>query len=187
MKTSQLQSATHRAEEALRSLLSTVSTIKLKEISHQTWQDRSKVRFIAHVDVFGHARQLACEVRSSSRPVNLRKTLNELRRSAEQFSADAAPVLIAPSLAPEAQAICKECSTGFLDLEGNARIAVGEVFIGQRTHARRDLARPVADRLTITSIGPLGMPVLSPADGMLRGVPHGVERSQHSGFPVAVA
>jgi len=181
MKSSEPKITTRqRAEEALRSLLSAVSTIKLKEISYLMQRDRSRTRFIAHVDVFGHTRELACEVRSSTLPVNLRKALYELRRTAEQFSANAAPVLIAPTLAPEAQAICKECSTGFLDLEGNARIAVGEVFIGKRTLARRDFDRP-----SIAKIGALDVSG-PPANNL----PHGIHHSRgehHSGGAVAIA
>ena len=43
-------------------------------------------------------------------------------------------VLIAPYLLPpEAQALCKERSASYLDLEGNAHLAFGEVFIGKRS------------------------------------------------------
>jgi len=190
MKTSEPKTTLRRrAEEALRSLLSAVSTVKLKEISHQLPKDRTRIRFVAHVDVFGHSRELACEVRSSRVPADLRKALDELRRTAEQFSANASPVLIAPSLSAEAQAICKELCAGFLDFDGNARIAVGEVFIGKRTLTRRASANNF-DRPSITTIGPLDMPVVPAADHMLGSLPRGMEHSRparHSGGAVAVA
>jgi len=186
MRTSEAKLSTRlRAEEALRSLLSTVSTIKLREISCLVQPDRSKTCFVAHVDIFGHSRELACEVRSSSRPADLRKALGELRRTAEQFSANAAPVLIAPRLAPEAQAICKECSTGFLDLEGNARIAVGEIFIGKRTLARR--ASPKPSLIGVEAMNAVAAP---PRNLDLNALPRGMVHSgpiQHSANAVAVA
>jgi hypothetical protein len=51
------------------------------------------------------------------------------------------PVLIAPYLSPEAQTLCKERDAGFLDLEGNARLSPGEVFIGKRS---MNVHRPAA-------------------------------------------
>ncbi len=45
--------------------------------------------------------------------------------------------MIAPYLSPEAQTICKESHTNFIDLEGNARITIGEIFIGKRTMVLR--------------------------------------------------
>ncbi len=186
MKTGESKNTTRqRAEDALRSLLSAVSTIKLKEISYLLRPDRSKIRFIAHVEVFGHTRELACEVRSSSTSANLRKALDELRHTAEQFSSNAAPVLIAPSLAPEAQAICKECSTGFLDLEGNARISVGGVFIGKRTLALRDPRQP-----SLIGVEAMDAVAAPPRNLGLNALPCGVVHSrqiQHSADAVAVA
>jgi hypothetical protein len=128
-----------RATEALRALLGEVSVIKLKGIRHE-----GKGAVLAHVDVLGHSHTLACEVKTNAGPENLRSALRELHDDASHFR-DAVPVLIAPYLSPEAQALCKENHAGFLDLEGNARLALGEVFIGKRalTHRAPALSAPV--------------------------------------------
>jgi hypothetical protein len=131
-----------RAAEALKLALSQVSTIKLKEIRHAPAAQPSSGGFVAHVDVLGHSHFLACEVESSWQLVDLEKQVEELRESAARFAPGATPVFIAPYLSPEAQAICKARASGFLDLEGNARIAVGEVFIGKRSMSSRKFERP---------------------------------------------
>lgn len=115
-----------RATEALRSLLGQVSVIKLKGI-----QRESAGSVLAQIDVLGHNHTLACDVQSSARPEALRTALRARQRCARQGET-AIQVVIAPYLSPEAQQICKENQAGFLDLEGNARLALGEFFIGKR-------------------------------------------------------
>jgi hypothetical protein len=132
----------HRAAEALKRLLAQVSTIKLKEIRHDSATPYGAAGFVAHVDVFGRPHLLACEVRPSGPLAGLEKQLKGLHETSAKFGPNATPVLIAPYLSLEAQAICKVYAAGFLDLEGNARIAVGEVFIGKRTMLRRSFERP---------------------------------------------
>ena len=114
-----------RATEALRTLLGQVSVIKLKEIRRE-----SKGSVVADVDVLGHRHTLACEVKANAQPENLRTALRNLSNSQRKDAA--IPVVIAPYMSPEAQAMCKESHAGFLDLEGNARLALGEVFMCKR-------------------------------------------------------
>ncbi|MGA3033965.1 MAG: hypothetical protein ABSD70_11815 [Terracidiphilus sp.] len=136
MRTSESRIATRqRAEEALRLLLSEVSTISLREISYPWPGERTRTRFVAHIEVLHRSSTLVCEVRTTCLPANLRSTLDELRQATAQHSADAAPMLIAPNLSREAQAVCKECNAAFLDFEGNARLVLGETFIGKRNNS----------------------------------------------------
>lgn len=115
-----------RATEALRSLLGQVSVIKVKGIR------REAGAVLAQIELLGHSHTLACEVQANARPDVLRTALRARQSSASSQPA-ATPVVIAPYLSPEAQQICKENKAGFLDLEGNARLAVGEYFIGKRS------------------------------------------------------
>lgn len=46
-----------------------------------------------------------------------------------QRAAPATPIFIAPYISPAARQLCEEKNVGYLDLEGNARIAFGGVFI----------------------------------------------------------
>jgi hypothetical protein len=84
------------------------------------------------------------------------------------LAADAIPVLIAPRLSPEAQALCKENQVGFLDLEGNARLTVGDFFI-----VMRSLPRSAPTRV---SAAPQKVPARIAVDPIfaeaLPGIPH---------------
>jgi hypothetical protein len=129
-----------RAGEALKALLDQVSAIKIKEMKHERARGRA-AEIVAHIDVHGHSHTLACEVNCDTHPSKVRASLKKLQDCAAHFAGDATPVLIAPYLSPEVQALCKECRAGFLDLEGNARLTLGEVFIGKRSlHAQQPVA-----------------------------------------------
>lgn len=120
-----------RAAEALKALLQQVSAIKLKEMKHEARGRAGEI--VARINVYGHSHTLACEVNCDTRPSKVRASLKKLQICAAHFAGDATPVFIAPYLSPEAQALCKQSRAGFLDLEGNARLTLGEVFIGKRS------------------------------------------------------
>ena len=131
-----------RAAAALKSALGEVSAIKVHEIRHEPSQLGGDSNLMVYVDLFGRRHLLTCEIHSDGEPQQLRSTLEGLRAGASH-SDDALPIIIAPYLSPEAQALCKENKTGFVDLEGNARLALGEVFIVKRTIPHRS-HRPAA-------------------------------------------
>ncbi len=140
-----------RAAGALRAVLAGVSGTRVREISHPSPDEGSPGAFTARVDVYGHHHTLACEIAPDDQPAHLRALLEGLRNSIASSHTAATPVIIAPHISDEARALCKECQAGFLDLEGNARIALGEVFILKRTipHAAKrgaahQVARPAA-------------------------------------------
>ncbi len=122
-----------RAAAALKAVLAEVSTIKVREIRHQAPETGHDRALTAYVDVVGRHHTLACGVPCDGQPGHVRSALEELRHGAAQLPGEATPVIIAPYLSEEAQALCKESKAGFLDLEGNARLALGEVFIVKRT------------------------------------------------------
>ena len=134
MKTDRTATALEaRAAQALTSLLRQVSTVKLKEIERQPSPHGRCAEIVARIDVLGHSHTLACEVDPDPRPGKVRACLKKLQRSAAQNPGAITPVLIAPHLSPRAQEICNRNHAGFLDLDGNARLAVGEIFIGKRS------------------------------------------------------
>jgi len=118
-----------RAAQALKALLQEISTVKVREIRQEPTGGLGKGGLTAYVDVFGHCHQLACEIQSDGQPRQLRSVFEQMRAMPAGKRGDATPVIIAPYLSPEAQEICKQNQAGFLDLEGNARLSVGEVFI----------------------------------------------------------
>jgi hypothetical protein len=122
-----------RAAEALKALLEQVSAVKLKEMKHEPRARGRAAEILVHIDIYGHSHTLACEVNTDTRPSKVRASLRKLQDCAAHLAGEATPVFIAPYLSPEAQTLCKECHAGFLDLEGNARLSLGEVFIGKRS------------------------------------------------------
>jgi hypothetical protein len=128
----------------LAAVLAQISGVKLKEMRREPASGGQIAGFWAWIDVFGHSHTLACEVRANAEPGHLREALRDFHSGASHLPGDATQVIIAPYLSPEAQAVCKESDAGFLDLEGNARLAVGELFIGMRSLPRRASSRPAA-------------------------------------------
>jgi hypothetical protein len=70
-----------------------------------------------------------------------------LKKLQARFPGATTPVLIAPELSEEAQALCRDSNTGFLDLEGNARLYLDEVFIVKRSLPHRKTLPPQAETL----------------------------------------
>ena len=139
---SSMLTARRRAVEALKSVLCQVSQVKLNDIDLP--DPDLKIDIVAHIDVHGHRRTLVCCVKASGRPDHILVALEELQSLANQLDGDAMPVIIAPHLSEEAKALCGEKRAGFLDLAGNARLDLGEVFILRRTLAQRVHRRSVS-------------------------------------------
>lgn len=135
------------AIEALRQTLSQISVVKIKEIKAESNHDRWDRTIIAHVDIYGHRHNLICKLVRSCSPIELQHTFLELRKLHAQFPGEATPVLIAPMLTEEGQALCRESNTGFLDLEGTARIYLDEVFIVKRSLVHHKGLPPSAEPL----------------------------------------
>jgi len=144
MKTAPLTELESRAADALRALLGRISILRLKEVTCVPRHRSRVVKFVAHVEVLGHSHTLACGVNALENSSHLRAALRNLHDTAADFAADATPIFIAPRLSPEAQAICRESSASFLDLEGNARLFLGESFIMMRSRPGPRADRPAA-------------------------------------------
>ena len=156
-----------RAAEALTAMLGRASVIKLMELKRESPPRARFAAILARIEVFGHSHTLACEVNPDGEPGRLRKVLREWQSDAASLDSDATPVFIAPYLSPEAQALCKQARAGFLDFEGNARLSIGEVFIGMRSLPRDEATRvsaarhPSPVRSSASSISPKGLPKFS--------------------------
>ena len=119
-----------RAAEALDALLHSVSSIKTRDIKFQPAHRKTDI--LANIDVFGRNHKLVCSVADCA-PDGVKKALEKLRTSADSKKGDATPVLITSHLSAQDRAMCEERRVGFLDLEGNARLVVDEIFIGKRS------------------------------------------------------
>ena len=117
------------AIRALRETLGQVSAIKLTELNVESYGPRDGKVIIARVEICGHPHVLLCKMASTCESAHLQRAFVELTRLHAEFGGTAIPVLIAPVVSEEAQALCRESNTGFLDFEGNARLYLDEVFI----------------------------------------------------------
>ena len=154
-----------RAGDALRELFGRFSAIKLIELKQESRGGFAAIR--ARIEIYGHYHTLACALTSSDDPNQLRAAFREQQTNASLPASDAIPIIIAAYLSPEAQALCKETKTGFLDFEGNARLAVGDFFIVMRSlprEATRVSAAPQKQlvRVAVDPIFPNALPKISP-------------------------
>jgi hypothetical protein len=134
-----------RAADALKSLFGRVSAIKLIELKHESQTAGGITPILARISIYGHSHTLACDANPSGEPARLRAVLREVRNNSVSHAVGAIPVVIAPYLSPEAQALCKENKTGFVDFEGNASLNVGDFFVSMRS-----LPRQAATRVSVT-------------------------------------
>ena len=119
-----------KAAEALNALLHQVSSIKAVDIRFQPARRKSNI--LADIDVLGRSHRLVCNV-ADGQPDDVKRALQKLRTCADGKRTDATPVLIAPYLSPQEREMCARNRVGFVDLQGNARLSVDEVFIGKRS------------------------------------------------------
>jgi hypothetical protein len=145
-----LKESEARAGEALRRLLAQVPIIQIEDIGHKPREvlaTQGAPDLIAHIQADGHHYVLICEFKSNGQPRHARTALLALREYVAQCDAAALPILMAPYLSPAVRKLCQEKDVGYLDLEGNARIAFGGVYI-ERTVADR----PAAEQRELKSL-----------------------------------
>jgi hypothetical protein len=130
-----------QAAEALRSVLDDVPPVSIESIEVEPLAFDHEIDVIAHVSAFGRGHILVCEAKSSGQPRHVHAGLLQIHRALKHVGKDAVPVFIAPYLSPEAQALCQEENVGFLDFEGNCRLAFGGVFIDRKVPTRPTIER----------------------------------------------
>ena len=137
-----VKSIERRAVEALKAVLNEVPLIKLRGIESEFQDSDGRVDILARVSVSGKRHTLACEVKMDGQPRHVRIALLQLRSYMAHVAGDATPVLIAPFLSSQAQALCREQGVSFLDLEGNVRLVFESIFI-ERSVTNRPAVQPM--------------------------------------------
>lgn len=135
---------TTRAGNALRGLLEEVPAIKVEKIEYEAAADPRVDRgvdFLITVEVDGRPHVLVCEVKASGQPRYVRSALREMRSVLTGSQAKETAVFIAPYLSPEARELVRDAEAGFLDLEGNARLAFDSVFIERQVSTKPPVER----------------------------------------------
>lgn len=124
-----MKEAEAHAGEALRRLLEKIPILQVEGIEAEAVSGDWEPDLIARLLVDGRQHLLICEYKSNGQPRYARSALLELRNYVAQRAPQATPIFIAPYISPAVRQLCEEKGVGYLDLEGNARIAFGGVFI----------------------------------------------------------
>lgn len=128
----------------MRSLFDDVPSVEIERLELEPDTPDRGIDILVRVNTFGRRHVLVCEVKSSGQPRHVRFAVLQLGHAIRRLREDATPVFIEPFLSSESQALCREEGVGFLDLEGNCRLAFGGVFIERQvptlpTVERREL------------------------------------------------
>ena len=127
------KSSKMRAFEALEALLMRTSAIKVKDVDLGLLGGGNGADIVAHIEVLGHSRTLACQLVPDGESLHVKEALMKLRRGATRLPGDVTPVIVVPCLSQEVRELCRESDAGFLDMQGNGCLAFGEVFISMRS------------------------------------------------------
>ncbi|MCE1184335.1 MAG: hypothetical protein LWW92_01840 [Rhodocyclales bacterium] len=136
-----------RASEMLRELLAKIPILQIEGIDAEARSADWEPDLIARLRVDGRPHLLICDYKSNGQPRYARSALLELRNYIAHRAPKATPVFIAPYISPAVRQLCEEKGVGYLDLEGNARIAFGGVFI-----ERMVTDRPAAEQRELKSL-----------------------------------
>jgi hypothetical protein len=136
-----------RALEALTALLEKVPVIEPDDVEIVRPGPQRGPDIEIHVELLGRRHTLVCEVKANGQPRHVRTALLQVRDFVSYLGENAIPVLIAPYLSPEAQGLCRENEVGYLDLEGNARLVFGGIFI-----ERQVASRPAVERRELKTL-----------------------------------
>jgi Transcriptional regulator, AbiEi antitoxin, Type IV TA system len=115
--------------EAIKALFQEIPVVDLHSLEIESPAQDQRVDLVASVDIAGEHYVLVCEAKQSGQPRYIRDAIYQLRDYLREFPKHATPVVIAPYLSPESRELCFQNGVSFLDLEGNARLVFGTVFI----------------------------------------------------------
>ncbi len=132
-----------RASEALRAFLGTIPRLSIADLSIADNREALDwpVNIIAETDFAGNPMRLLVEVKSNGQPRMAREAAYQLKRYIGRSAQQGVPMFMAPYLSEQSQAVCREEGVGYLDFEGNARIAFDSVFIERKVEGKPDPER----------------------------------------------
>lgn len=119
-------------EDLIRSLLSKLKKVPVIE-SAEVVDDR--LGYVSGIDYFVRVRAgkekyiLACETKNNGQPRYVRSAINSLLAFMYGRKDNMTPVLLVPYLSPDSREMCRENKVSFLDMEGNALLQFGGIYI----------------------------------------------------------
>ena len=154
------------AAERLSDFLRDIPTVRHVDAKSGVEVQRPEVDVLVKFDIGGRQVVLVCEVKSSGQPRFVRDAINQLSRQQRSELLDAVPIVVAPYFSEQAQRLCREANVGYLDFEGNARIAFDTVYIERKSPTQpkaehrvlRSLFKPKSARILRTLLKEPGRP-----------------------------
>jgi hypothetical protein len=135
------------AEGALTRLLSEIPSVTIDQINREEPLGPIRPDLVLKITAFGEHHLIIVEVKKNAQPRFARDAILQLHEYARKIGGKSMPILAAPYMSPEVRDLCREEGIGYLDLQGNARIHFGNVFIEHSVPTR-----PPADRRHLKSI-----------------------------------
>ncbi len=136
-----------QGRNALEQVLSRVPIVVVDHIHSDVPMSNRRVDLVADVRAAGTPYRLLCEILPNGQPRYVNNALLQIREHTAHGAPDTVPILIAPYFSPGTRALCQQYQVGYLDIEGNAQIAFGGVFI-----ERQVTDRPVTERRELKSL-----------------------------------
>lgn len=132
-----------RAAEALKAFLGTIPQLSLSDMVVTGKPDESdpSVDIVADTEFAGRPMRLVVEVKGNGQPRMAHQAAYQLKRYLDRSGQDGVPMFMAPYISEQSQAVCREEGIGYLDFEGNARIAFESVFIDRRVEGKPEPER----------------------------------------------
>ncbi len=125
----------------LERLLKRVPRLRIKSFKTQTLSHGARFDLEARLDLDGPQHTLIVEIKANGQPRYAREAILQLKSIAGRTQPPATPVLIAPFLSPSTRELCTQEGVSYLDLEGNARLAFGSVYLEITTPHTPPVAR----------------------------------------------
>jgi hypothetical protein len=106
-----------------------VPRAKVRPSRLPSWNVEREIDFTATLTLpSGKEVPLLVELKTSGQPKPVRDAVNWLLRARQQFP-DAYPIVMAPYVSPHAAETCKQEGVGYVDLAGNCRLALEQLYI----------------------------------------------------------
>ena len=133
-----------RAALAFKAALAQLSAIRVRDMQINTAGHASEIDILAEIDVYCHSHKLACKVLASETPHEIQAALDDLNRVLLTLEGKVTPVLIAPLFSPASQVLCEKSHAGYIDLTGNVRLIIDQVFLAKHAVPHRTVTRSAA-------------------------------------------
>jgi hypothetical protein len=135
------------AGEALTALLREIPAVSVGPVLREPIINDARPDLVIDITAFGKRQTLIIEFKKNAQPRFARNAILQLRDYAAKIESSATLILAAPYLSPEVRALCKEQNIGYFDLQGNARIALENMFIEHTVPTR-----PAVDKRYLKSL-----------------------------------